>query len=699
MAISRKSHKKTVRRSSKKILKGGEPTEIHILYSLANYSASPNHIQMLAMSKSLQNLLLIANDIFENIQFPMWEHGKKLNKTETKFKSVLQNNMVIDTIIIDTENPTHKWQIVNLDSIEKTQIQEIDGITLSYQYDQSYKNPVFNQDKCKIPSKTQYSDSIDVVPIDMYERDKTGDKIYCLNVKKGNNTDVALTTVVGRMAPETINGVIKSVYTYDANNKSIHFDGHITTENSENDIFEAAIETLDLYNPIPMKLEISSNGQLQLNLVDDFMPEIISFLVKNNLFDDDGDGTGLNTSKVLNEIVKSGYNEQYLIDYMGSVWQINCESGEYTSRYNNGISDGFAKNYRPGGPDFETYVMMRFMRFFYEKYPLKYLAEKVPLFRLINIPYMLGKGNYGPATIEFLKKNINITPDQLLKNGLSIPQIRGKGPSFNYTLAELTKSIPLNLLLTNGITNSELEKAGIKTIPLNNIGLTALQLKNAGFSLKDLVSAKFSIQDLLKANFSYDDLLSAGISIQDLFTEDISIKDLISGGVHINTLLKLGVPLDDIIGNPSINKSVYDKAGIELFQLKGLRITALQLKSRGYSLQDLISAKYSINDLISAGYSIQDLLTAGISIADMAQNGITVQQLFSGGVPLDTIFKTGIYTYSDIKDIYKANVNKYPDLDKVIQLCSKNILRKTNLDCKYNPSNGGVIEDKKVYPK
>ena len=713
MAISRKSHKKTVRRSSKKILKGGEPTEIHILYSLANYSDSRNHIEMLAMSPSLQNLLLIAKDIFEHIDYPMWEpnyefvDGKKITRGN-RFQNVLQNNMVIDTIIIDTENPTHKWQTVNLDNLENTQLTILPEILLSYRYDQSYQNQVSNQAECKIPSKSDQ--------IDMYVREKTGDEIFCFNTKSTNNTN-DLKIVVGRTAPKIIKGVIKSLYTYDANNKSIHFDGNYETENTDGLVVESATSTLYLYNPIPMKLEITDDGQLSLNLADDLMLEIITFLVKFNKFEDDRDTS---KSTVLNQIVRSGYNAQYLIDYVSTVFRFDCETGKYRLDYNQGIQIVYMDE-KGSKPSFDTYFLMRFLNFFYQKFPLEELVKNVPLIRLINIPYYLGKGKgYGPTTIKFLKeyfleKKIIITPDQLLKNGLTIPQIMG-----NYTLAELTESIPLNVLLTNGITYLALKKAGIKTIPLDKIGLTVLQLKDADFPVKDLISAGYSIKDLLEAKFSYHNLLSeGGLSIDDLLKAGISIKDLISGGVKIDTLLKSGVPLDDIIGNPAINKSVYDKAGIELFQLKSMGMTAPQLKTIGYSLQDIISAKYSINDLISAGYSIQDLRTAGISITDLKTNGITVQdlrtagisiadlktsgitvqELFSAGFPLDTIFKTGLYTYSDIKDIYKANVNKYPDLDKVIQLCSKNLLRQTNLECKYNPSTGGVIETTKVYSK
>jgi hypothetical protein len=702
MAISRKSHKKTVRRSYKKILKGGEPTEIHILYSLANYSDSRNHIEMLAMSPSLQNLLLIAKDIVEKIDYPMWEHGKKLNKKDTKFKTVLQNNMVIDTIIIDTENPTHKWQTVNLDSLENTQLPILPEIVLYYRYDQSYQNQVSNPAECKIPSKLDQ--------IDMYVREKTGDEIFCFNTKSANNTN-DLKIVVGRTAPKIIKGVIKSLYTYNKDYKSSDFDGNMKTENSEGDTVETATSKLYLYNPIPMKLEITDDGQLSLNLADNLMPDIISFLVKHNLFvDDDDNGTDLSKSTVLNQIVRSGYNAQYLIDYVSTVFRFDCETGKYRLDYNQGIHIVYS-DIKGNTQTFETYFMMRFLRFFYEKYPLEELIKTVPLFRLINIPYYLGTGKgYGPTTIKFLKeyfleKNINITPDQLLKNGLTIPQIRG-----TYTLAELTKSIPLNILLTNGITYFALEKAGIKTIPLHKIGLTVLQLKDANFPLKDLISAGYSIKDLLEAKFSYLNLLyDGGLSIDDLLKAGISINDLISGGVKIDTLLKSGVSLDDLIsadvplktllesGVPldkileihAPSKSEYDDAGIKPIELKKLGLTALQLHTIGYS----------IKDLISAGYSIQDLRTAGISIADLKTNGITVQELFSAGFPLDTIFKTGLYTYSDIKEIYKANVNKYPDLDKVIQLCSKNLLRQTNLECKYNPSNGGVIETTKVYSK
>ena len=479
-----------------------------------------------------------------------------------------------------------------------------------------------------------------------------------------------------------------------------------------NDDISDSYEVLSNYNPLPLRIEIHRDVDIGVSLHRDrnYMPNIIEKLLMEN--------DNKSFLKMLKDIVETGYTVEYLIDYIDILTYIaikhngkifyECQNKEKQTKTTGWNDTNFIKN--------NLIQYRNFLDSFYTIYPLEKLVTLVSLDRLINKPYRQDGKNM-LITIRVLNEIGKISLNKLLEDGFTMAQIIGVRPvwgspysvesmnRWTFTINELVKEIPLKILLKNGITVELLEKAGINNIPLKDIGLTPSQLRKAGVPLKDLLQANFAIKDLNDVISSEDltdgsisplDLFNAGFSIKTLSSYyDIDLKQLIKSGIPITELVKAGVSLKNLI-KESVSISELIKAGISLNDLLYYRVSISELIKAGVSIKDLIKESVSISELVKSGISISELVNAGVSIIELAEEGFTALELHNQKVSLKNIFATGLYTYGDIQKIYKTQPSD-PELKQIIEKCSKNLLRKTNLVCKYNPSTGGVIETSKVY--
>ncbi len=343
-----------------------------------------------------------------------------------------------------------------------------------------------------------------------------------------------------------------------------------------------------------------------------------------------------------------------------------------------------------------------------EAFSLKELVDaKKPLSKLIE--------NY---KISELKQYFEL--QEFLNNGVKIADLKDE-----YKLKDFVdQKIQPNALLSAGFNVGDL-KDFFKPIRLLDAGVSLSILKDA-YPLSDLRNDGISATSLQLAGVAYDELKKL-FRLDELVKENVPLKELLYdykftiselkiAGIQLNQFQSLGVPLIDL-------KGVFDLPQLlEIFQLRDFKdvFTIPELKNAGikpdallsatfelekiyqfYTLAELIDAKIALSKIkflgvnaselknLGKGISANDLVDAGYTLDDLTAANFSARELFLANIKLSNIFKTDAFKYSDIKESYRLKPD--PELEMLLKQCTKNLLRKTNPDCRFDPKSNKVI--------
>jgi len=338
----------------------------------------------------------------------------------------------------------------------------------------------------------------------------------------------------------------------------------------------------------------------------------------------------------------------------------------------------------------------------------EFVREKKPLHLLMK--------NY---KISELKKYFNL--EDFLNNGVSIIDLKNE-----FSLKDfVTKKIQPNALLSAGFTPAEL-KEYFKPIQLLNGGIALSILKDL-YPLIDLKRYGISATSLrltgveydeLKNLFRLDELIKENIPLKELLYDyKFSISELKLSGFKLNQFQSLNVSLRDLKGIFDLQQLL--EAKFPLSDFKGV-YTIMELKNAGvkpdelisstfeidtiyqfYTLSELIDAKIPLGDLkllgatayelknVGKGITLNNLVDTGYTLDELTAANFSARELFLANIKLSNIFKTGAFKYSDIKESYHEKPDA--ELELLLKKCTKNILRKTNPECRYDPVTNNVI--------
>lgn len=322
------------------------------------------------------------------------------------------------------------------------------------------------------------------------------------------------------------------------------------------------------------------------------------------------------------------------------------------------------------------------------------ISELKPYFKLDDF---LNNGvSISDLKDEYLLKDFvdhNIQPKALLSAGFKVDELKDffkplKLLDAGISLSILKDSYPLIDLKMDGISATNLRLAGVAFDELKNL-FRLDELTKEQVPLKELLDDyKFTISELKVAGIQLGQFQSLGVPLTDLkgvfdlpqllaakkfplidFKGVFTIPELKTAGKKPNELVDAGFELKTVFEFYSLSELI--DAKIALSNLKILGVSAYDLKNVGKGIK--------VNDLVDAGYTLDELTAANLS----------ARELFLANIKLSDIFKTGAFKYSDIKDSYHEKPD--PDLEILLKKCTKNILRKTNPDCRYDPKTNTVL--------
>ena len=671
MRKSKNNTHQRVRRSKNGRIRGGNPNPIHILYAMGNKNQQ-NQVQAIAISTSIKNLHLTAIDLSENLTFP--EHGKK--GLINIFQIALEDNMVIDTIELNKSSSTHSWQKVSLPDIHSliengTYLWEpINPLLLHYTFDKSSQ----------------------------------------------------------------ITGVIGALYS----NEVAESDGQIMTEDDKP---YYKLNLLENYTPIYYDSELIINGLIikedKLTIeklsFDEYVnkeKKLLKDTVQSENWESEWHGSIITPSVYrvydLNDILKK-CNELNL-------WSLFNRSLKYYG-IKRIIEDQLRVNKKP------LFYFIEILRSYNSNDAVESLLNDneflLNQFKLDNITLKQFIDYYTDKNIKNYLKPLNYSVRDYKNRGISLKDI--------FRVTEPKKySISPSEMIEQGFTLKDLvESKYFEYNTLNWAGFSIMELRNAGCTIKHYMNENKYLEDkdytaLIKAGYTAKEFLEYPHALLGSLKKYFTLKELRNGGCTIKYYMRGRNP-DYLQDNdyPALIQAEYTvdeflKSGHALlYELKKYFTLEQLLQSEqfllNYSMKDLkyyysceelskifkldklvdvcsivelnkvysiieLSKKFTLEQLIPL-YSIKDLSTV-FSLNDICTK-FTLEQLVTV-YPLDEIFATGKYKYDDIK---KFNNGDIKTLDNLLKDCKKNFMRKTNLECIYDPVKKIATNPTERYPK
>ena len=694
-----------VRHSIKRKIKGGNPNLIHILYALGNKNQQ-NQVQVVAMSTSIMNLHLFAKDLPENLNFP--EHGKK--GIFNVFQKALKNNMVIDTIELNNSSSTHSWQKVSLPDIDKLiengvydgSVEKIDPTLLHYTFDKSsqitgvisavYSNEVAESDGQIMTENENFYNALNL--LENYEPFDIELEIFIkenkLSIEKSDKALIEKKKKEERLAYlEQLPRMLYQCPGGDCNYAIFE----LARKTPWKDILDSPITYADMkrYGFEPYNISLLLKNPTDLHLID-FLKKGVTMtdLNKQDLpyqvlrANPHYKKTFIFTEEILKDaIINSTLSVNEIMKYIDYDVYKFCMPISYL--YDNGVTQN---------------VVFKYSRY---DYSIVLLNEKLSFDEYVNKMEKLCKDTLTPKKWEWEWHKSIINADIF------------KVYDFNDILKKCNE---LNLW---SWFNNLLETSDIKTIIENQLDIEKKpliyfidilrsyklddaiksllyrepfmlnQLKSGNVSLKEIINDYVYLKDksLLKnilqvLNYSAIDFKNNGLSLKDV----LSYADKYLTPRYYTELIQAGYTAGEF------KQSGYAKLP-ELktyFTLEQLaEVYSIEELNKVYSIIEL-SKKFTLEQLIPL-YSIKDLSTV-FSLNDICTK-FTLEQLVTV-YPLDEIFATGKYTYDNIKQYNKGDNKK---LDNLLKECKKNMMRKTNLECIYDPVKKIATNPTERYPK
>ena len=705
---SKNNSQQIVRRSRNRKIRGGEPNLIHILYVLSNKNQT-NQVQVIAISKSVKNLHMIAKDLPDNLRFP--DSGKQgyINV----FQNFLEHNMVIDTIELNNLSSTHSWQKVSFPDVNRliengsygSSIDNFDETLLHYTLDKSskitgvigavYSNEVDESDGQMTTDFGNFNDVIEL--LDNYE---PTDKEFEIFIKENKLTIEKSDRVLIDTKKEEEQKKKEERQAYlDQLPKRLR---QCSGSDCDRAIFELVhkqgIPWKDILDSPITAYDMKSYG---------FKPYNISLLLKNN-----SDGLkvidflkkGFNLSELNQEIPYSvAYRKIDKYDFSpkivnDAIINSNLSVREIMNKINYSVYNyamPLSYLFDNGATQDEVFKYSGY------DYSIVLFYEKLSFDEYVNTMEKLCKKTFKSWKLEWHKSIINAGIFQVY----DLNDILKKCNELNlWSLFErLLESIDIKIIIENQL---DIEKKPliyfidilrsyklydeIKSL-LYREPFMLNQLKSGNVSLKEIINDYVYLKDksLLKnilqvLNYSAMDFKNNGLSLKDV----LSYADKYLTPRYYTELIQAGYTAGEF------KQSGYAKLP-ELktyFTLEQLaEVYSIEELNKVYSIIEL-SKKFTLEQLIPL-YSIKDLSTV-FSLNDICTK-FTLEQLVTV-YPLDEIFATGKYKYDDIK---KFNNGDNKTLNNLLKECKKNFMRKTNLECSYDPVKKIATNPTERYPK
>jgi hypothetical protein len=618
-----------------------KPNKLHILYVLST-KKSNNQIQLVAMSKSLSNIQLFAMDLLNNLRFD--------NKIESQ--KIFENNIVIDTIQLDTKYTSHSWQKLSLEDINKRirKADNIDEIPLYYNFNKS----------------STITGVIDAVYTDEPRKfdnnilSEFGNFNEALKVLNDNEhyvpLDMELIVVDNKLSIRVVNELEPRSY-LSISPCPISLNDLRYKQSQWSEINKNGCRVIDLLNQGKIPLEYILNKNNERDKLDTTM---LQGLELRQLISKDGFPLKqLANHYTLDELKKETFgfdDQQELNDNFNIVFDVYTMDQLYKSGYT------FKFLYDRGAtPAQLATINIGLFNYLNELDKIK-IIELDKLDKTDVITPKLIKENFNfndiintsqklifpklfieiiklygyRSALKLIKDNGNIHPKKLISD-------------YNYRIKDLLEEYSVIELWNNGIRDIDQLKEIIKINP----DAIILLKENTSIAPKILISDyNYKIEDLLNL-YSVVELWAHGIR---------DIDALISARAKLDELIKL--------------KDLDIKEYIQICMKSDFKIKLEELKS-----------KFSIIDIFN---TIPNENISYISLIDLINSyRDNIPELLKVTTP-EYLFATGLFTYGDLKHWIKndktGDHNK--KFKKLSKECKKNLFRRqTNLDCKYIPEN------------
>ena len=221
-----------------------------------------------------------------------------------------------------------------------------------------------------------------------------------------------------------------------------------------------------------------------------------------------------------------------------------------------------------------------------------------------------------------------------------------------------------------------------------------------GYTLEELVKSKYFSYSQLRSDFSLIELKNAGITIKD-YIHDKSYTNQYLKKEYSNELIQAGYTAAEFKESgyadlPYLENYFTLEQLAQLYTIEELyKVYSIIELSKKFKLEDLLTV-YKLEELVAV-YKLEDL-NKHFTLKDLvkvykleelvavykleALNKHFILEDLVKVYKLDEIFSSGKYKYEDIK---KFNKEDNKNLDKLLKDCKKSFLRKTNLECIYDP--------------
>jgi len=636
------------RRSINRKIRGGNPNLIYILYVLGNKTQT-NQLQVIAMSKSVKNLHMFAMDLPDNLLY-----------SNSESQDILQKNMLIDTMELDNSSSTHSWQTVSLPDIDKLiksgvydrKLEDISEILLHYTIDKSSK----------------------------------------------------------------ITGLVGAVYS----NEVSESDGNMMTEFGN---FSNALELLDNYEPLDIELEILiKENKLSIEKKKKEF-NIRDIDLKTLSFDEYLNKTEKIYKDTLTpETWETEWRKDILTPLVYRAYDLNdilkkCNELNLWSSFNRSLN-----YYGIHRIIYDQSSVKKNPLFYYIEILRSYKLNE-PVKELLNDnEFLLNQFKIDRIT---LKQFIDYYKDKNIKNYLkslnySIRDYKNRGISLR-DIIRVTEpgkySISPRELIELGFTLNDLVETNFFEFSrLKDAGFSIMELRKVGYTIKDYMNENLYLEDkdytaLIQAGYTAKEFLEYPHALLGSLKKYFTLKELRNAGCTIKYYMR-GKHTDNIQDNdyPELIQAEYTADEF----LKSGRASLSELK-KYFTLEQLLQSKqfllnYSMKDLkyhysceeLSKIFKLDELvdvcsiveLSNAYEINDLIKR-FSLEQLTTV-YSLDQIFASGKYKYDDIKQFNKGDNKK---LDNLLKECKKNMMRKTNLDCIYDPDKKIATNPTERYPK
>ena len=635
---SRNNRQGIVRRSKNGRIIGGNPNLIHVLYVLGNKNQT-NHVQAIAMSKSIKNLHMFAKDLPDNLTYQ-----------DSRNQAILESNMAVDTIELNNPNTSHDWSNVSFKDIDTKissgvygNLDDISETLLHYNLDKSsditgvigsvYSNEVPESDGQMMTEFGNFNDALTL--LDNYEPMELKVNVLDHNISVDN---------VSREAQQ-------------------HVDSDVSKSELSNEAPKSSGKPTTLY-VLYVLAQKNNPNQVQLVAISQSLKNIHKFasdLPENLLYPASKSGG------IFNEFKQALENNMVIdtIDYTNRNdshnWQkVNLgdidrmrESGEYDDNIDPideitlyytldnsspipGVVDSININlFRDS--DSEIELKTEFGNF---RNAIELLNNYDPMDLEIDV----ADNNLEIKKIQAPSSSCPLNFDEFNKrfigenNVLKVEELRNSGCSLNNIISE---EIFMDVNTSAYIKRQLIEYLGLKNalkmVGLKGVVFTIYHSRDRSLGLLGPVE--------IPSKITYRDLINERISVKDIITAGypyIKFPDFLRGGITPQEIIAAGFPFRCFVDGCDMYRQYVSP---KLLKETG-GYTAKELY-RFYKIKELLEDNaFTLRELIESHIPLEDIIASGVKELDFKQIGLSPLELYKAGYGVKELLKS--YTMPEL---------------------------------------------------